>query len=343
MKYSDLLTKAKETLSDDYAPIKDHRSQNGRVTGIIQSQFNKFGKGDKHYNQLLADINCLDDARCTHIINTFLLGKFLYENCSDIRTCVNDVVKRYVNNGFKKDFLFFWFLICLSHDLGYVEENKGKASATFSIDPNQLGELGDVDGVPMLYKEIYPHYYIYRKLEFGVADHGICAGLRMYKDLCNIRKEHAQYNTNPKFWREELVPIYNLASWIVLAHNIWFVSDAKRLDCENYRKYALDKLILETQTGNGEQEIVHYPVKLKEYPILFLFCLVDLIEPMKKIGDEEFCDSIDFKINETTLTISADLKCKCMEDYVKSIAGASEWLCRIKLTHPQCVEINFCN
>lgn len=251
------------------------------------------------------------------------------------------MVNRYVNDDFEKDFLFFWFLICLFHDLGYVEENRGKDSAAFSISPNQMNELGDVDGVPELFKEVYPYYYIYRKLEFGVVDHGICAGLRMYRDLCNIRKEHARYNTNPRFWREGLIPIYNLASWIVLAHNIWFVSDAKRSDCENYRKYALAKLILETKTGNGVQENVHYPFKLKEYPILFLFCLVDLIEPMKKIGKKDCCDSIEFKLSKNILAISSDLTCKCVKDYLDNVANASKWLFPVILADTQCVEIHF--
>ena len=335
LKYTELLEKAKQNLSDDYCPISFFTpSPHQRGADAIKCQFSRFGKGDHHYNHLLKDIDKLDYVRCVHIINTFLLGKFLYENCRSIKECVNDNIRRYVKNNFKKDFYFFWFLICLFHDLGYAEEQKGKESVAFSTDFNKMNILADVDGVPKLYKEVYPFYSIYRKLEFGVVDHGIFAGLKMYSDLCNIRKEHVCNNSDPEFWRKELEPIYNLASWVVLAHNIWFVKDTKRQDCDIYRKYCLEKLILETKSEKIKQKqtnvIVDYPIKIDEYPFLFLFCFVDLVEPMKKIGDMECCNKIDIDVAGRELTITSNLDCACGEQYLKQISEANDWLTKTK-------------
>lgn len=335
LKYTELLKQAKQNLSDDYCPISFFTpSPHQWGADTIKCQFSRFGKGDKHYNHLLKDIDKLDYVRCAHIINTFLLGKFLYENCRSIEECVNDNIRRYVKNNFKKDFYFFWFLICLFHDLGYVEENKGKESDAFPNNLNQINILADVDGVPNLYKEVYLDYYNYRKFVFGVVDHGIFAGLKMYSNLCNIREEHARNNSDPKFWRKELEPIYNLASWVVLAHNIWFVKDTKRQDCEIYRKYGLDKLVLETKTEMAEQKqtqvIVDYPIKIEEYPFLFLFCLVDLVEPMKKIGKMECCEKVGINITSRELTITSYLDCACGEQYLKQISEANDWLTKTK-------------
>lgn len=327
MKYIDLLEQAKKNLPDDYNSIRDYTSSPHQ---IILTQFDHFRKGAGDNNNLLDEIGCLDNVRCTHIINTFLLGKFFYENCGNVKKFVDSSIKRYVTEYFEKDFLFFWFLICLFHDLGYAEENKGKESAAFPTDFNQRNMSADVDGVPKFYKEVYPFYSIYRKLEFGVVDHGIFAGLKMYPDLRNIRDEHARNNFNPKFWRMELNPIYKLASWVVLAHNIWFVKDTKRQDCDIYRKYGLEKLVLATESKKIEQKqmqvIVDYPIKIEEYPFLFLFCLVDLLEPMKRIGNMECCEKIDINITSRELTITSNLDCACGEQYLKQISEANDWL-----------------
>ena len=330
MKYTELLEKAKKNLPCDYASIRDFFSSTQKVEEIIKSLFGYFGKGDEGKNNLLGSVSNLDEVRCNYIVNTFLLGVYLYENSVAIKKQINHSAKKYENAGFKKDFFFFWFLICLFHDLGYVEENKGKESDAFPNNLNQINILADVDGVPKLYKEVYPFYFIYRKLEFGVVDHGIFAGLKMYPDLCKIREEHACNNSNPEFWREELIPIYNLASWVVLVHNIWFVKDTKRQNCDTYRRYGLEKLILETKSEEIKQKqtqvIVDYPIKIEEYPFLFLFCLVDLIEPMKKIGKMECCEKVDINITSRELTITSNLDCACGEQYLKHLSGAGDWL-----------------
>ena len=278
MKYTELLEEAKKYLPDDYAPIRDNFLSTQKVASIIESQFGVFGKGDPQKNNLLGSVPYLDKIRCDHIVNTFLFGVFLYENSIVIKNQIDYSIKKYETADFRKNFSFFWFLICLFHDLGYAEENKGKKSDVSSNNLEMIGSLRDVDGVPSFFKEVYPLYFIYRKLEFGVTDHGINAGCKMFPNLCNIREDHARNNSDPKFWRKELIPIYNMTSWVVLVHNMWFTTDVKLRDCEIYRKYGLEKLILETKSEKIKQKqtnvIVDYPIKIEEYPVLLLVCLV---------------------------------------------------------------------
>ena len=297
----------------------------------IRSQFNRFGK-DSEISTLVRELRQIDDVRCAHIVFTFFLGLFFYETSSLFHEAIErKASRRLIEAGHKDDFPFLWFLICLFHDLGYSQENLKERSRVDTQWVNSR-RIGHLSGVPILYGNVYKNYFNYRKSEFHLTDHGIYAGLSMYGDLCNIYRLHSNWNQN-------LDKLYNLASWVVLAHNIWFTLDTDTKKSQIYRNYKLEKLILET---DGRNNVVKYPITLQEHPLLFLFCLVDLIEPMKKIGNAECCNSIDFKLKDNTLTISSELKCNIMEEYFKNIANASEWLCDVTKNTSQGIIIKLC-
>ena len=52
----------------------------------------------------------------THQLKVFLLGLYIYENCSEIKKCINE------KHGGHEGFLLRWVLCSLFHDLGYVFE-----------------------------------------------------------------------------------------------------------------------------------------------------------------------------------------------------------------------------
>lgn len=189
--------------------------------------------------------------------------------------------------GHPDDLQFLWFHICLYHDLGYSKEDKSvKSGIDFCWASKH--KLGTRSGVPELYERIYKNYFTYRKIECKVTDHGIYAGLKMYEDLLIIYKQHPGWNRN-------LELLYNVASWVVLAHNIWYAKDTDRINCDLFRKYHLEELILETDLHGVP---VKYPILLSAHPVLFLFCLVDTIEPMKIIGCATCCEKIDLILNK---------------------------------------------
>lgn len=321
--YKELLEKAKKCLSTKFYPITNYGYAIKHAKSVIKEQFLKFGKEDTKYNTLLGEIDQIDDARCAHIVFTFLLGVFIYDKAKAIKDTVDIKVRKLLEDARHDDFPFLWFLICLFHDLGYAEENKkenSKAELCWVCDK----KLEKCAGVPQLYEDSYLRYFHYRKTEHNVTDHGIYAGLKMYEDLCRIQKEQKEHNPNEDVWRDELVPLYNLASWVVLAHNIWFTKDTKLETCALYKKYSLDELILETESGS----IKNYPIKLSEYPVLFLFCLVDLIEPMKRIGNLECCGKIEIGIRNNKIIVESDMDCFCGEHYLQSIMSANDWLAK---------------
>lgn len=334
MKYLRLINNEQKRLSGDARfrslcelDVYDHVI----LQQTIRSQFERFGKYGELFT-LVGKIKQIDDVRCTHIVFTFFLGLFFYNTSTLFHEAIErKASKLLIEAGHKDDFPFLWFLICLLHDLGYSQENLKEQSQidTQWVKDRRIGHLSDV---PVLYRNIYKNYFSYRKSECHLTDHGIYAGLKMYEDLCNIYRLHSDWNRN-------LDKLYNLASWVVLAHNIWFALDTDTTKSEMYRNYKLEELILETDDKNN---VVKYPIILQEYPFLFLFCLVDLIEPMKKIGNAECCNSIDFKLKDNTLTISSELKCNCIEEYFKNIAKASEWLCGVEKNTSQGVKIKLC-
>jgi hypothetical protein len=296
----------------------------GDYAEVIEKLMQLYAK-DTSANTLLNDIEEISKVRCAHIIFTFLLGLFIYKQSEPIKSAIEKTTERLLTNaGHPNDFPFLWFLICLFHDLGYSEENKQQNSRIRVDWVNNQKKLAAFDGVPELYSKIYRQYFLYRKIEHGKTDHGIYAGLKMFKILCNIRKKHTDNSKGG--WKKELEDLYNLASWVVLVHNMYFTKDTQLETCALYKKYSLDELILETEGGS----IKNYPIKLSEYPVLFLFCLVDLIEPMKRIEKIECCDEINFEIKDDKLEISSKLECACIKKYFKDIADAKDWFADVK-------------
>ena len=320
-KYSKIIQQAKRRINtyeglgsydkDKFKPLCEKHRQD--ITIAILDEFDMYGKSLPAGNTLLHNIDNISQERLSHIINTFLLGIYLYDKIHKIKENIDIQLSDALAKA-RHDFTFLWFLICLYHDLGYSEE-------VDNVDPDwtyQDKHLGSIVAVPKVYKEIYKYYFLYRKFEHNKIDHGLYAGLTMYHDLCEIRTK--------KKWCKSLKKIYNLASWVVLAHNIWFVKDNDIEKCKTYHKYHLEQLILKTNTNNGQNEIADYPIKLSQHPLLFLFCLVDLIEPMKRIGCMDCCDKIDFRITKNKLIIKSSLDFISGQEYIKNIASANDWL-----------------
>jgi hypothetical protein len=159
-------------------------------------------------------------------------------------------------------------------------------------------------------------------LNLGKNDHGICAAYILYRDLCNIRKEEAnsQNRSNNLCWEESLENVYNFASSIILAHNIWYVNKTETCTVCCYEQAGLNDLIF-----NGE-----YKIKLYKYPFLFLFCLVDTIEPYKRFKNIEILDNISLEILNDTIIIESNLICSCNETILNHAKSLNDWLAPAK-------------
>ena len=274
---------------------------------------------------------------------TFFFGLLLYDRCNTIKHAIDEYLnqKKYIDAlEMHQDapFAYVWFLICLFHDLGYTIENK--ADLEYS-DYDKLEQSKswreDVDGVPQIFKEVLPNYFKYRnsctKEKDGVKaanDHGICAAHYMYAELCSIQeKKKKLQNEDSKWWKDELKVIFNLTAWVVASHNIWAITESAKEDkIIRYKEAGLEKLILKrNQEGN-----LDYLIKLEEHPFLFLFCLVDTIEPVKVVEDIRLLDKIDMEIAEEGLKIDIKLICQCRNRLLSNIEGLKDWLTNVSVS-----------
>lgn len=282
----------------------------------------------------LADVletHTIDDNRYQHIVFTFFIGLAIYNKCGLINNVINE---KFCNDNKYRialekhqeaPFAYIWFLICLFHDLGYKYEYSNLLNTNIKkfddlINCSKIDDVTIIDkleGVPDFYHTVVEHYFKYR-LMAEKLDHGICGGFILYHDLCDIRRTHK--NNKPRqfnkgYWKDELELIFAYAASVVLCHNIFFASNP--LTKELYIKFKLGSLITNKK----------YKINLKEYPIFFLFCLVDSIEPIKVVKDVKSLKKISIDINYNTLSFKTTLKCGCGEKILNNINSLNDWLC----------------
>ncbi|MDR0606062.1 MAG: hypothetical protein LBG80_17385 [Bacteroidales bacterium] len=298
--------------------------------------------GGKEQVRLFKFINKLDLYRLQHIISTFFLGIYLYHSLCIVHCTIDNEINKILKKSkipshVRIDFTYIWFLICLFHDLGYQYENKKKKEEYSSFFKKECQEylLHSAEGVPEFYKNIVEKYFNYHVRRFGKKEHGICCARVLFEDLCKIRKGKEESKTN-LYWGKDLEAIYNYVAWIILAHNIWYVKKGG-MDAYCYEVTELEDLIL------NENE---YKITLKEYPFLFLFCLVDGIEPVKRIYPMSL-DQVSLEINNEKIKLQPnfnneipkdeeDLKgwlgnvYKCI-DWLSKTADLNNWLTKTEI------------
>jgi len=155
-------------------------------------------------------------------------------------------------------------------------------------------------------------------LNLGKNDHGFCAAYILFRDLCKIRKKEANSlnGSNKLCWEPKLVNVYRLAASIILAHNIWYVDKTENCTVSCYEQAGLNDLIF-----NGE-----YKIKLDKFPFLFLFCLVDSIEPYKRLKNIDILDNISLEILNDKIIIESNLTCSCNEMILNHAKSLNDWL-----------------
>lgn len=286
--------------------------------------------------------------RPNHIVNTFFLGVYLYNKNNrfkdQIDIATNGFESAFINHNPEERFQFIWFLICLFHDLGYKKEEDSKKMLAIYLN-NEIvklkqSNLGEITGVPTLYKDIL-NYLDYRKERFACIDHGVYAGKILYRDLCKIlnqklsgqRQRIVNTEDGQLYFCDELKEVYNYAAWIISAHNIFFAKSSS--DKKLYKKYKLDKLIIKPD---------EYPISLNAYPMFYLFCLVDSLEPIKVFRDKELLRSLFLTISDKKLKIRSEIKCGCHSSYFDKVKSLNDWLTPVKLddrTRTLHIQFNF--
>ena len=278
----------------------------------------------KSKNLLSKEINNIGN-RATHIVSTFFIGHYIYKN-TNFKDLIDNELKKNVKKWETKSevtFPFIWFLTCLFHDLGYTIEKYEKVKYLSLKDlKDKTGDLGEIDGIPNFYGEVYEDYYRYRIKYQNVNDHGITAAYLLYHSLCKIRY---LANNNPEnenqqklCWEKELDKVYNFCAWNILAHNIWFCNESNKEAVEIYKYYKLNNLIFQDELTTNEK----YKINREEHPFFFFLCLIDTIEPFKRVENYEdlkhiFLEHSKEQINIISLTDKYTLK---------DAGGLNNWL-----------------
>ena len=243
------------------------------------------GAGKNIPVSLLHKIN--HERRIQHIVTAFFLGISIYSNSSFLKHVIDSELSRYdyalKYYHSRKPFAYVWFLICLTHDLGYVYENKGKDLEFKTYDDliKKYGKLGRAEGVPELYASMIGPYFKYRADGMGmgtckaVNDHGIVGAFITYNEFCKIRAKkrlEIEERKDGNLWVKELDDVYKLVAWIVGCHNLFFADTSNYCDMFKYMWYHLFSLI---------KEPTEYKIRIFDYPLFFFLQLIDNIEMMK--------------------------------------------------------------
>lgn len=137
----------------------------------------------------------------------------------------------------------------------------------------------------------------------------------MYKDLSNLLKEKEGDERFPPY----LDIYFSIASWVIACHNMFYIGDNDdNFDC--YKCKGLNSLIRNTSDS--------YPITLNEYPLFFLFSIVDSIEPIKTFNDLSILDKIFCDLENMEFNLSG-LCSPQKKEYRKKICNLEKWLTKV--------------
>lgn len=287
----------------------------------------------KSENELNRQIDKIE-MRTTHIVSTFFIGHYIYKNNEKIKTSINEQLENLKQKWKVKsnvNFSFIWFLTCLFHDLGYAIEEKDIRYNSLETLKKEQGEsmieLMEVEGIPTFYKDIHSHYYDYRIKHHQKNDHGITAAYLLFDSLCKIRTFEENKGQSSLCWEKELENVYNFCAWNILAHNIWFCNESDKEKVEKYKNFHLDELILDDTSESK------YKISLKEHPFFFFLCLVDTIEPYKRIKDYENLSKIKLQVFNEKIEISSESENEDIKKVLDDAENLKNWLTSVKRTN----------
>jgi hypothetical protein len=302
----------------DVNPFTSTESSREFITRFIELS------GKAQNNSLFENIYKLDDKRIQHIVSIFFLGTHIYYNNSIIKTSIDKVINRFKNQnkGSKIEFSFIWFLICLFHDLGYeIEDNEKYKDFDEFIKGKVKYFLNESVGVPKLYEDTFKQYFNYRlksdKVYLKKPDHGICGGILLFNKLNTILIKKQKNNRSEGLsWNKKLINIYRYASWVILAHNMFYIRTGDP-DEHEYLRNDLGSLILDKDEKPK--------INLEKHSFLYLFLLVDSIDPIKTFDKYENLTNIRIETSSSDLRLVVNNK-DFRDQYFKKVESLKEWL-----------------
>ena len=272
----------------------------------------------------------LSSGKQQHTVSLYLLGLLL-------SPAFELPIKKTLQEFFVLDewfkFKYTWFLTCLYHDVtSCVEKSKQFKYEAEDILRSKLFEQ-DTEGKKLLRfsKASYYNYMLYRK-NSGYNEHGIIAGIELFDRLCNVFIRNTAghnwecepvYYKNNLAWRREHLPHFAYIADAICCHNIWLAPKKNKALCQKYQDHSLDELIINQQSDK---------LSLQEYPLQFMLCLLDTMEPIKRfkgLAPDEILKNIYLDFSGEGLTLGWTPLIKEQPqffDWLRPIATIGEWM-----------------
>lgn len=240
--------------------------------------------------------------RAIHTVSIFFLGILIRKS-----TKLNSLIFEDKNNiRGNPTFQFVWFLSILFHDFAESIEKEIKYGdlddlfKKYNID-YRLTDYIEVGHIDKTLFQLIRRYFYYRRYSMKSIDHGILAGIYMYDRLIKIRRqkesEGKAENDNGLNWHESLESLYATAAGAIACHNMWTTKKHSE-EHSDYIKFELDALVRPT----------FKKIKCGDNPLLFLFGLVDTIDPIKYFmrkgfDSENILNKLDIECSDDSITI----------------------------------------
>lgn len=128
--------------------------------------------------------------------------------------------------------------------------------------------------------DIINRYFQYRLFRFKCLDHGIIGADKLMDGLienycskfkqCIVQTDFNNFVYENKHYCVDQFRIFAYICDCIASHNIWYASNAKSK--KEYKDFGLYALLARKNRK----------IKYKENPLLFLLCLADSLEPVKR-------------------------------------------------------------
>lgn len=249
-----------------------------------------------------------------HTISLYLMGMAFMEKSSTLRDKLINQLQSfltyykdwYVKRVDEYNLLYTWYLTAMYHDIAsciekeeilkYPTTKQKKLSYCLENLEIQHSPYKTFDkrlkSIPQRFPEkLIENYFVYRAnsedarvhKEF-LRDHGILAGYLFYDRFIKNFLNHCE-STEPDgrgFTCKESNLVWNIeqishAAYVadaIICHNIW-ISDSENTNIK-YEKYNLYPLLYDEHNENK--------LSIKKYPLQFMLCLLDTVEPLKRFA-----------------------------------------------------------
>ena len=249
--------------------IKEHFDTGSKSDALAFEGASQYEKAGKHL----------------HTVSLYLLGIYL-EEIFENKICqkINKLIPGDGSGWYKGEgtYKYSWFLTTLYHDVySCLEAGSDADNCCCEICQGKLKKMMEKNVRLHRYRsETVINYCRYRKRE-GVQDHGIIGGIQLYKKLTQMYKKKMKdhpggyYEEKGLVWREEHLKHYVYVADAIISHNMWTTLSDNEETCGKYINNGLEELII-GPGYSGEK------LSVDEYPLHFVLCFLDTIEPIKK-------------------------------------------------------------